>query len=70
MEMDEGQSMEGPTRHISLFACKCQDLIPKNAGNATAALTPRDLGVIGEDELFPWTVVAGERHTGTCGHDV
>jgi hypothetical protein len=54
---------------LATLATDGQDLIPKaGAGNAT--LTPRGIGAMSEDELFPWTVVAGERHTGTCGHDV
>jgi hypothetical protein len=60
---------------LATLATDGQDLIPKTvgngtAGNATAAVLPRALGAIGEDELFPWSVVEGERHTGTCGHDV
>jgi Zn-dependent M28 family amino/carboxypeptidase len=60
---------------LATLATDGQDLIPKtvgngNAGNGTAAVLPRALGAIGEDELFPWSVVEGERHTGTCGHDV
>jgi hypothetical protein len=23
-----------------------------------------------DSELFPWTVMEGERHVGTCGHDI
>lgn len=62
---------------LATLAMEGQNLIPKS--NRTA---PRDVAswvrkrddwsnaTIIDDELFPWTVVEGERHTGTCGHDV
>jgi len=55
---------------LATLATEGQDLIPKTAGNATAAVQARAVGAMSEGELFPWSVVEGERHTGTCGHDV
>lgn len=54
---------------LATLATDGQDLIPKGAGNVTAAVRPRALGSMSETELFPWTVAEGERHTG-CGGDV
>lgn len=55
---------------LATLATDGQDLIPKNGSNATAALRPRAVGAISELDLFPWTEVVGERHLGSCGHDV
>lgn len=55
---------------LATLATEGQDLIPKAPSNVTAALRPRAVGAISELDLFPWTQVEGERHLGSCGHDV
>lgn len=55
---------------LATLATEGQELIPKTPSNATAAVRPRALGAMDEADLFPWSVVEGERHTGSCGHDV
>ncbi|KAH7057061.1 hypothetical protein B0J12DRAFT_568109, partial [Macrophomina phaseolina] len=54
---------------LATLAIQGAELIPKAPSNATAALSRRFLNGEGV-EGFPWTEVEGERHLGTCGHDV
>ncbi|KAJ4387240.1 hypothetical protein N0V93_007829 [Gnomoniopsis smithogilvyi] len=53
---------------LSILAQRGQDLIPQNTGNSTMVLQ-RSIDSMDLDD-FPWTVLQGERHLGTCGHDV
>lgn len=55
---------------LATLATDGHDLIPKSSGNATATVQTRDIGTMDEAELFPWTVIEGERHLGSCGHDI
>ncbi|KAL0261518.1 hypothetical protein SLS55_002948 [Diplodia seriata] len=54
---------------LATLAINGTDLIPKTPANATASLDRR---LFTSESLggFPWTEVAGERHLGSCGHDV
>ncbi|KAK0654262.1 Leucine aminopeptidase 2 [Lasiodiplodia hormozganensis] len=54
---------------LATLAIDGTDLIPKTPSNATASLNRR---FFTSESLggFPWTEVEGERHLGTCGHDV
>jgi hypothetical protein len=58
---------------LATLATEGHELIPKgngtSTGNSTAALRPRNVGVISEDEMFSWTTIEGERHL-ACGGEV
>lgn len=58
---------------LATLATEGHELIPKGngtlPGNSTAALRPRNIGAISEDEMFSWTTIEGERHL-ACGGEV
>ncbi|PNS21215.1 Vacuolar membrane protease [Sphaceloma murrayae] len=55
---------------LSVLAQRGQEIIPKNTGNSTMSITRRSVDSMDVDS-FPWTTtLEGERHLGTCGHDI
>jgi hypothetical protein len=58
---------------LATLATEGHEIIPKGngtlPGNSTAALRPRNIGAISEDEMFSWTTIEGERHL-ACGGEV
>lgn len=58
---------------LATLATEGHEIIPKgngtSPGNSTAALRPRNIGAISEDEMFSWTTIEGERHL-ACGGEV
>lgn len=58
---------------LATLATEGHELIPKDngtsTGNSTAALRPRNIGAMSEDDMFSWTTVEGERHL-ACGGEV
>ena len=58
---------------LATLATEGHEIIPKgngtSPGNSTAALRPRNIGAISEDEMFSWTTIEGERHF-ACGGEV
>ncbi|EGP89601.1 unnamed protein product [Zymoseptoria tritici ST99CH_1A5] len=63
---------------LATLAMEGHKLIPKSGRKATrdvfSELYDRAMemsnSTILDDELFPWTVMEGERHVATCGHDI
>ena len=55
---------------LSILAMEGDTLIPRSSsGDGAIAARRRNLAGMTSSELFPWSVVEGERHLATCGHD-